>query len=404
MIYRQLPRGKYKSHDPELKKAVKCSGNISLATKRGVSRTTALYWVNEAKTTSQTVSCEIALLNEEIKNLTKELKIEQTKTQFISSLAKHLFAIRDSKRKVPRSTKNFILNQIEKFKKHCSLNELLSLIQLNSSKYFRWKSELKKSDITKKLECGVKRLNQLTGDEVLQILKLSSSKKYYHFSLSALWKYALRSNVVVCSKDTWFKYVKMFEVKRARPLKNRLTYTLGVRAHQPNEIWHIDVTEIKLLDGTKAYLQAIIDNFSRYVVDWRVNTTKVAQNTIELLKGAKNKIQTQLYMDQGGENISNSVNKLLIGKQIQKVLAKVDVKFSNSIIEAFFRSIKNNFLYSKSFTTILELRRSISFYIREHNKKMPHSTFKFETPFEIYFNKWNIDKDKEIEQIKTEAM
>lgn len=108
------------------------------------------------------------------------------------------------------------------------------------------------------------------------------------------------------------------------------------------------MTEIKLLDGTKAYLQAIIDNFSRYVVDWRVNTTKVAQNTIELLKGAKNKIQTQLYMDQGGENISNSVSQLLIGKQIQRILAKVDVKFSNSIIEAFFRSIKNNFLIVKA--------------------------------------------------------
>jgi transposase-like protein len=38
-----------------------------------------------------------------------------------------------------------------------------------------------------------------------------------------------------------------------------------VRAARPNEAWHIDVTILKLLDGTKAYLHAAIDNYSRKV-------------------------------------------------------------------------------------------------------------------------------------------
>jgi hypothetical protein len=36
----------------------------------------------------------------------------------------------------------------------------------------------------------------------------------------------------------------------------------GVRATKPNQLWHIDVTLIRLLDGTRAYLHAVIDNFS----------------------------------------------------------------------------------------------------------------------------------------------
>jgi hypothetical protein len=36
--------------------------------------------------------------------------------------------------------------------------------------------------------------------------------------------------------------------------------TVGVRASQPNEIWHIDTTIIKLLDGTKVYLHAVLDS------------------------------------------------------------------------------------------------------------------------------------------------
>jgi hypothetical protein len=30
-------------------------------------------------------------------------------------------------------------------------------------------------------------------------------------------------------------------------------------------MWHIDTTVIRLLDGTRAYLHAVIDNFSRRI-------------------------------------------------------------------------------------------------------------------------------------------
>ncbi len=42
----------------------------------------------------------------------------------------------------------------------------------------------------------------------------------------------------------------------------------------PIEYWHIDVTVIRLLDGTKAYLHAIIDNFSRQTLSWRLGTAR----------------------------------------------------------------------------------------------------------------------------------
>jgi transposase InsO family protein len=35
-------------------------------------------------------------------------------------------------------------------------------------------------------------------------------------------------------------------------------------------MWHIDTTVIRLLDGTRAYLHAVIDNFSRRILGWRV--------------------------------------------------------------------------------------------------------------------------------------
>jgi putative transposase len=35
-------------------------------------------------------------------------------------------------------------------------------------------------------------------------------------------------------------------------------------------MWHIDITVIRLLDGARAYVHAVIDNFSRRILAWRV--------------------------------------------------------------------------------------------------------------------------------------
>jgi transposase InsO family protein len=45
---------------------------------------------------------------------------------------------------------------------------------------------------------------------------------------------------------------------------------MGIRAARANEIWHVDATLIRLLDGSRAYLHAVIDNFSRRILAWRV--------------------------------------------------------------------------------------------------------------------------------------
>ena len=109
-------------------------------------------------------------------------------------------------------------------------------------------------------------------------------------------------------------------------------------------------------------------------------------------------------MDQGGENRNNKVKAIFSGKGIREVFAKIDVKYSNSMIEAFFRSIKNNYLYSKKFKSIRDFERSVRFYINEHNNRIPHNAFDFQTPNEVYFYSWTEEKSKNIMRTKEEAI
>jgi hypothetical protein len=56
------------------------------------------------------------------------------------------------------------------------------------------------------------------------------------------------------------------------------------------------------------------------------------------------------------------------------------------MIEAFWRSLRQQWLYQHSLDSFTQLERLIGFYVEEHNPQMPHSAFVGQTPDEVYFD------------------
>jgi len=165
---------------------------------------------------------------------------------------------------------------------------------------------------------------------------------------------------------------------------------MGIRAYAPNELWHIDVTIIRLLDGTKAYLHAVIDNFSRRILAWTLEERLGAGETCRILLEAGRHLgsraaETTVMTDSGAENVNGNVDALLDHEGLRRVLAQVEVSFSNSMIEAFWRSLRHAWLYLHNLDNTETLRRLIEFYVRAHNETMPHAAFNGQTPDEMYF-------------------
>ena len=88
---------------------------------------------------------------------------------------------------------------------------------------------------------------------------------------------------------------------------------VGIRAASPNEYWHIDVTVIKLLDGTKTYLHAVIDNLSRRILAWQLAERLSPTTTCEILKQAGKNLEMTptLVADSGVENVNGEVDSWL---------------------------------------------------------------------------------------------
>jgi putative transposase len=60
------------------------------------------------------------------------------------------------------------------------------------------------------------------------------------------------------------------------------------------------------------------------------------------------------------------------------------VSYSNSKIEAWWRSLKHQWLFLNELRTLGEVQRLVEFYVHQHNTVMPHSAFDGQTPDEMY--------------------
>ena len=145
-----------------------------------------------------------------------------------------------------------------------------------------------------------------------------------------------------------------------------------LRVDAPNDAWHVDRTLIKLLDGTRAYLSCIIDNYSRRILAWHLADNALSFSTrIVLLEAAKliknRDRQVKVLVDDGSENKGSIVDPVFDDLPVLKrIVAQIQISFSNSMIEAFFSRLKHGWLYLNDLRDFATLEKLISFYVQEH--------------------------------------
>lgn len=153
--------------------------------------------------------------------------------------------------------------------------------------------------------------------------------------------------------------------------------------------WHIDTTLVRLLDGSRIYLRAVIDNYSRRILAWRVATAFQPELTAQLLLEAHHRmaaVTTPTAMVDGGtENFNHAVDELVQSGLLKRVLAQTDIQYSNSMIEAWWRTLKHQWLYLNTLDSAAAVQKLVAFFVEQHNVHLPHAAFQGQTPDEMYY-------------------
>jgi len=218
---------------------------------------------------------------------------------------------------------------------------------------------------------------------------MATSPEYRHLPTGTLAVLAQRLGKVWASPSTWHRLVRQRGWRRPRLRLHPAKPKIGLRTTRATEMWHIDTTVIRLLDGTRAYLHAVIDNYSRRILAWRVADTFAPVNSVSVLREASRAAAPSdtppvVLADAGAENVNAQVDALIQTGVLRRLLAFTELKVSNSMIEAWWRTLKHQWLFLHSLDSVT-VRRLVAFYVDEHNRVLPHSAFRGQTPDEMYF-------------------
>ena len=263
-------------------------------------------------------------------------------------------------------------------------------MQVSPSRLQAWRRRQGACALDDQSSCPRTSPHRLTRAEVQAIGDMVTSPDYRHVPTGTLAVLAQRLGTVWASPSTWHSLVRKYGWRRPRLRVHPAKPTVGVRTTRPDEMWHIDTTVIRLLDGTRAYLHAVIDNFSRRILAWHVADRFAPVSSVAvLLEASQHATHTGsvpvVLADAGAENVNAQVDALIATGVLHRLLALTELKFSNSMIEAWWRSLKHQWLFLHGLDSVATVRRLVAFYVDAHNRVLPHSAFRGQTPDEMYF-------------------
>ena len=380
-------------YDHRLQDLVRNTGDIHVATRVGVPRSTASGWLR--KESIPVISADVSSrtkkdLEAEVLKLREKLRLLTVLLRAVVALVKAtgLDLVRT---RIPDSAdKRRIMRAVERASNSRERRRILKLIGLSSARYHSWQRSELGCELDDQSSCPSSVPSRLTTDEITEIREMATSPEYRHVPTGTLAILAQRLGRVFASPTTWYKLVRERNWRRPRLRVHPAKPKVGIRARKPDEMWHIDMTLIRLLDGTKAYLHAVIDNYSRRILGWRIANSFDPGNTIAVLRDAskdsenKNDIPT-VMTDAGVENVNKDVDELIDSGFLKRVIAQTELNFSNSMIEAWWRVLKHQWLYLNSLESVSKVEQLVRFYVEEHNSHLPHTALKGQTPDEMYF-------------------
>lgn len=159
-----------------------------------------------------------------------------------------------------------------------------------------------------------------------------------------------------------------------------------------NEIWHADITYIRLR-ASFAYLAALIDGLSRKVVGYALGRTLCAELTVQALLDAlsNRNISGELthHSDQGIQYCSQEYINILQKNNIKISMSERANPYDNAKMESFFRTLKVEEVYMFEYDNFEEALEGLTNFIEKvYNSKRLHSSLGYMPPeeFEYKFN------------------
>jgi transposase InsO family protein len=164
---------------------------------------------------------------------------------------------------------------------------------------------------------------------------------------------------------------------------------------RPNELWQTDFTYLKVIGWGWFYLSTILDDFSRYIIAWKLCTTMKAEDVTETLERALAASgcdqatvvhRPRLLSDNGSSYISGDLAKWLKTQGMKHVRGAPYHPQTQGKIERWHQTLKNRILLENYYFPE-DLKAQITAFIAHYNHQRYHESLQNLTPADVYFGR-----------------
>ena len=159
----------------------------------------------------------------------------------------------------------------------------------------------------------------------------------------------------------------------------------GVPIERPNQVWSTDITYLRLQGGF-AYLVALIDWYSRFVLAYEVSTTLDHQFCLSALERAVAAYgHAEIHnSDQGAQFTCEAYIEKVLSAGMRVSMDGKGRALDNVFVERLWRTVKYEEIYPKDYQSPAQSACGLGGYFGFYNFERPHQSLGGRTPAEVY--------------------
>jgi putative transposase len=160
----------------------------------------------------------------------------------------------------------------------------------------------------------------------------------------------------------------------------------------PNQLWQTDFTYLKVIGWGWFYLSTILDDFSRYIIAWKLCTTMAASDvtdTLQLALAASGcdrahvRHKPRLLSDNGPSYIAADLASWLETRKIEHIRGAPCHPQTQGKIERWHQTLKNRILLENYYLPG-DLEAHVSAFVEHYNHRRYHESLSNLTPADVY--------------------
>jgi transposase InsO family protein/transposase-like protein len=234
------------------------------------------------------------------------------------------------------------------------------------------------------------KIPQAIHDEIVEFKKKQPNSGIKKISQ---WLYRFRG--VRVSKGTVRKTVVANGLPLAMRKKKRRKSSDKVRRFErarPMQLWQSDITQKNIgIHSQRVYLTVFMDDHSRYIVGWRLQSRQTAELVLDAFKDAVGRFgkPEEVLTDQGRQYFAwrgkSELEKLLEKENIKHVVSRAHHPQTLGKCERFWETLNNEYWTRTKPQDLEEARTRLKYFIDHYNHQRPHQGLDGQCPADRFF-------------------